>query len=418
MVYILTILAALLVGIGTVIEQRAAAQSPPEYNLSVKLLLWLVRRRLWLLGVACSLAGNIVFALALGGGNVALVEAVYLVRLLFALSLAALWRRHRVTLRDTVGALIIAVGLAGFILATRPLEGPGTRVPNMAWVISGCSIVAFALILTAIAARKSPVRKATLLGTGGGALFGLQASLTHSAVTLIGGSGLLALLMSWQGYTVVAVALFGMLLVQSAYEAAPLPASYPAIVTTQLLSGIALGVWLLGGRIQLDTSSVVIGSVAILGMIVGIYLLTTSPLVTGQIDQLARQQDVGHARRIEDRLEHELDRVTREEERARTQIGARPGTRLHRRFQQDLAKLENGIAQLEQLQEDIRRHRDAEQQRLSELSPAERESLAEEDRTLREQESRIDEHARRLRDTVAGLERRGRQEHPPAGPEA
>ncbi|MDR7299986.1 DMT family transporter [Haloactinomyces albus] len=417
MVYILTILAALIVGIGTVVEQRAAAQSPPEYNLSVKLLLWLVRRRLWLLGVACSLVGNIVFALALGGGNVALVEAVYLARLLFALTLAALWRRHRVALRDALGALIISVGLAGFILGMQPREGTGIRVPNMAWVISGSAIVVFALVLAIIAARRQPVRKAILLGAGGGALFGLQASLTHSAVTLISGSGLLALLTSWQGYTVIAVALFGMLLVQSAYEAAPLPASYPAIVTTQLLSGIALGVWLLGGRIQLDTSSLVIGGLALLGMIAGIYLLTTSPLVTGQFDQLVRQQEVGHARQLEERLEHELGRVTQEEKRAQDQIGARIGTRLDRRFRQDLAKLESGITRLEQLQEDIRRHRDAEQERLPQLPPAERESLVREDRTLREQERRIDEHARRLRETVAGLERRGRQEHPPAGPE-
>ncbi|RCW46187.1 hypothetical protein DFQ14_102490 [Halopolyspora algeriensis] len=411
MVYPLTILAAFIVGVGTVVEQRAAAQSPPEYNLSVKLLLWLVRRRLWLLGVACSLVGNILFAMALGGGNVALVEVVYLARLLFALTLAALWRRHRVALRDVTGALIISAGLAGFILGMEPREGSGAHVPNLAWVLSGGSVAVFALVLALIAARRTPVRKATLLGAGGGALFGLQASLTHSAVVLLSGPGLLALLTSWQGYTVVAVALFGMLLVQSAYEAAPLPASYPAIVTLQLLTGMALGVWLLSGRIQLDTGSIVIGSVAMVGMIIGVYLLTTSPLVTGQLDQLVRQQEVGRAQHLEERLERELRRTTREEARVEAAHGARSGTRLNRRLEQDVAGLENGIARLQQLQEDIRRHRDAERERLPELPPAEQESLTRQDRTLSEQERRIDEHAHRLQETIADVKRRAGQ-HP------
>jgi hypothetical protein len=44
-VYPLTLVAALFVAIGEVIQQRSAAHAPPEHNLSLRLLVWLVRRR-------------------------------------------------------------------------------------------------------------------------------------------------------------------------------------------------------------------------------------------------------------------------------------------------------------------------------------------------------------------------------------
>lgn len=390
MVYILAVTAALIVGVGTVIEQHAASQAPPEYNLSPKLLLYLVQRPLWLSGVGCSLAGNLVFAAALGLGSVALVTAVFVLRLLFALAIAAVWRRHRVPVRDLLGSLAVVGGLAGFILAGQPREGTGGGLPLLTWLIGGGSVVAFTLVLVAVARRSGPVRKAVLLGTGGGALFGLQASLMHTAVGVITGPGIVALLTTWPGYTVAAVAILGALIVQSAYEAAPLPASYPAIVTTELLCGIALGVWLLGGTIRLDTGSLAIAAVGVSAMIVGIYLLTTSPLVTGQVDQLVREQEVGRARRIESRLERELRWTDRALRRGETRMGPSPDGSLPRRLQREVSRIEDGLHRLSRLQEEIARHREAGRERLAESSGDEHVELAERDRELQAHEARWD----------------------------
>lgn len=297
MVYTLAVVAALIVGIGTVIEQRAARQAPPEYNLSLKLLAWLVRRPLWLSGVGCSLLGNLAFAAALGAGSVALVQALFILRLLFALAIAAAWGRHRIAPRDAAGSVAVLAGLITFLLAAQPREGPEARAADLAWLVGGGSVVLVALALTAIARRLGPIRKAVLLGTGAGALFGLQSSLMHSAVELLVGPGVAALLTRWPGYAVVATALLGMLLVQSAYEAAPLATSYPAVVTTELLCGIALGVALLGGSVATEPVYLAFGGLGVAAMIVGIYLLTTSPLVTGQLEQLVREQEIGRERR-------------------------------------------------------------------------------------------------------------------------
>ncbi len=290
MVYILAVIAALVVGIGIVIEQRAASQAPPEFNLSFRLLVYLVQRPLWLAGVACSLLGNLAFAAALGAGPVAVVTAVFVSRLVFALALSAAWGRHWVPARDRLGAIAVVGGLTGFLLVAQPTKTGGDPASPLAWLASGGSVVALALLLTALAYRLGPARKALLLGTAGGALFGLQASLTAAAVELLTGPGIVVLAMSWPGYAVVAVALLGMLLVQSAYEVAPLAASYPAIVTMELLSGITLGILLLNGAIRLGPATLASAVVSIAMMVLGIYLLTTSPIVTGQLNEPSRTQ--------------------------------------------------------------------------------------------------------------------------------
>ncbi|PRX46579.1 hypothetical protein B0I33_107156 [Prauserella shujinwangii] len=379
MVYALSAVAALILGTGSVIQQRAAAEAPPEHNLSPKLLVWLAQRPLWLAGVGTSLVGNLVLATALGTGSVTVVETVFVVRLVFALSLAALWRRQRIPGRDWIGTAAVCLGIIGFLLSAEPVKGEA-GVPDGRWALGGGIIVGLAIALAVVASRLGPARRAVLLGAGAGALYGLQAALTHTAVRILTGSGVLALLVTWNGYAVVAVALLGMLLVQSAYETAPLPASYPAVVTTELLASIAVGIAVLGGQVRTEPPRLVVALAGLAAMIVGISLLTTSRLVTGRLDELVRRQEVGHATRIAARLTRELTKA----ERAR-----RPGPAARR--------VTEGVEELGRLCADLRRHRDAELAKLHRVSERERADLLRRDRELAEQERWIDEQAARLR---------------------
>lgn len=406
LVYLLAIVAALVVAVGEVVQQRSAAQAPPEDNLSVRLLLWLVRRPRWLAGLAASIVGNMLFATAVGRGNVAQVEAVFVVRLLFALILAALWGRRRVPVRDLLGSLAINAGLITFLLAAHPSKGSsGSPVPDPRWLFGGGSVVMAALVLTMFASRWPPVPKAAVLGVGGGLLFGLQAALTQSAIHVLTHDGVVALLATWNGYAVVAVAVLGMLLIQSAFAAAPLTASYPAVVTAELISGIILGVAVLGGSIRLASTGLAVGIVGLLAMVVGIYLLTTSPLVTGQLDELVRRQDIGIALRTEQRLAREMRRADRTVARA-SRLGAGRDRRARRRLERELARIDAGIDRLCRLQDDIRRHRAAERKRLPGLSHEQQQEVAESHRALIEQERTIDEQARRLQEQTTALAER------------
>lgn len=280
MVYVLTLVAAAIVAAGEVIQQRLASRAPPEDNLSPRLLLWLARQPRWLAGVGCSLAGNLAFASALNTGGVVLVEAVFVSRLLFGLTISALWGWHRVPARDIVGGGVIAASIVVFLVAAGPQASGATGAP-VNWLLGAGAPVAISLVLALIASRLRGAPRASLLGAGAGILFGLQAALVQSAVHLLGDRGILGLLGSWHGYAVVAVALLGMLLVQSAFESSALRASYPAVVTAQLLCALGIGIWVLGSEIRLSPPYLYALVPALAAMIAGIVLLTRSSTATG-----------------------------------------------------------------------------------------------------------------------------------------
>jgi hypothetical protein len=284
MVYALAVVAALIVAFGEVVQQRMAAQAPPQDNLSPKLLLWLVQQPRWLAGVVCSLLGNVAFAAALGRGSVVLVEAVFVVRLLFGLSISAFWGWHRIPAKDILGGLVIAFGLVAFLLAARP-RGGATAVADLRWAYGAGCPVALAALLAVVASRRAGASRALLLGIGAGILFGVQAALVQSAVHVMGDSGLVGLLAGWHGYGVVVVALFGMLLVQSAFESAELSASYPGVVTAQLLCALAIGVFVLRGRLDLAPGHVVVLLLGLGAMIAGIVIVTRSTFHHGHLPQ-------------------------------------------------------------------------------------------------------------------------------------
>lgn len=407
MVYALAVLAALLVGVGSVIEQRTAAKAPPEFSLSPKLLLWLAKRPIWLAGFSTTLLGNLVFAAALGSGSVALVQAMFTLRLLFALTVSSAWAQHRVPLRDSAGAAAVAAGLVGFLVGSRPSQSEAPADVDLTWVLWGGSVVVVVLGLIVAARAVGPVGKAGLLGIAAGGLYGLQSSLIHTAVDVFSTSGIAGLATTWSGYTVVAMALLGMLLVQSAYEAAPLSVSYPAIVTTELLAGISLGVVLLGGSLSLHPVGIVFGALGVAAMVVGVVLLTTSPLVTGQLDRLVRQQEVGIVRQIEARLDRELRRADRHLRRAETRLGSATTTDLSaappRRLQRELRRIEARLDRLDTLQADIEHHRHLEWARSEGMTEEEAAELAAQDRELRAHERAVDERARQLRDRAEQL---------------
>ncbi len=281
MVYVLTLVAALVVASGEVVQQRMAAQAPPQDNLSPKLLLWLVRQPRWLAGVGCSLVGNMAFAAALNRGSVVLVEAVFVTRLVFGLTISALWGWQRVPARDFLGGAAIAAGLIAFLMAAQPRAGQ-EQVGNLAWAVGTGIPVVTAALLGVLGSRLAGSRRALVLGLGAGLLFAVQAALIRSSVQLMSKDGLVVLLRSWHGYAVVVVALCGMLLVQSAFESSVLSDSYPGVVTAQLLGAIGIGVLVLQGQLVITPLSVLVSIAALATMITGMIMLTRSPLVTGQ----------------------------------------------------------------------------------------------------------------------------------------
>src|SRR5439155_13087132 len=89
--------------------------------------------------------------------------------------------------------------------------------------------------------------------------------------------GLTELVTGWQPYGVAALGVAGLILVQSAFETAPLRMSLPALTAAQPLAGILCGVGFLGDRLRTDTGALAWEAAGLAAIVVGIVLLGLHP---------------------------------------------------------------------------------------------------------------------------------------------
>lgn len=275
--------AAFLLGLGFVIQQHAAAQAPAEERLSIRLLIDLAHRPIWLGGIAAMVGGQMLGGFALGKGSLTLIEPLLTCNVLFALPMAAAWQRRHLSLREWAGSVILIGGLSGFVAAAGPGGRLASRVLSSGWLEAGLSIVVVVGVLTWFAKRSNLGEEATLLAVGAGVLYGLQDGLTQR-ILLLFRHGWFHLVISWEPYALVAVAIAGLVLAQSAFEAAPLTASLPALTIAEPICGIGLGAGLFGAHIRLG--GIFLGSelAAIALMVVGVLMVARSPIVCGEVE--------------------------------------------------------------------------------------------------------------------------------------
>ncbi|MGH3538436.1 MAG: DMT family transporter [Pseudonocardiaceae bacterium] len=269
--------AAVLLGLGFVLQQRVARQAPPADSLKLRLFADLIGKPVWLAGIAAMITGQVLGALALGGGDgqVSLVEPLLTTNLLFALVLARLLSAQQLAAREWGGAVLLIAGVAAFIVAAQPGTGIGLTDPPRNWIFVGVIAVGVAVVVS-FARRSSGAARAGLLAAGAGMLFGVQDGFTRAAMLALDG-GLGRLLESWLPYALLAVAVLGLLLAQSAFEAAPLRASLPAITAAEPLVGIAYGIGVFGETVRTAPVWLALEAVGLTAMITGVVLLARSP---------------------------------------------------------------------------------------------------------------------------------------------
>lgn len=279
LVYPLSLIAAALLATGSVLQQRAAAQAPHELELRLALLKWLIQRPLWLTGSAAGTVGQLLSILALNFGPLALVQPLLVVQLLFALPVAAALQRARVPARDWVGGSVAAIGLAVFLAVGRPTQAQAGEPGHVTWLATGAILIGLSALLVGGGRRVRATRQAGMLGAAAGLLFALQAALAQTSFARLDRVGLAGTLASWLPYATTVVAIAGVLLLQTAYELAPLLSSYPVVSAVTPLASIAVGVTALGGSIRLSPGPLAAEVVGLVLMTAGVGLMATSPLI-------------------------------------------------------------------------------------------------------------------------------------------
>jgi drug/metabolite transporter (DMT)-like permease len=279
---VLGLAAAVLLGLGFVLQQHAARQAPPDDALSLRLFADLIGKPVWLAGIAAMVSGQVLGALALGGqdGHVSLVEPLLTTNLLFALGLARSLSDEQLRWREWAGAVVLIAGIAVFLMAAQPSTGSGVSGGMSESPRTGI-FVAIITVIVGVGRKATGAARAGLLAAGAGLLFGLQDGFTRAAMLVLG-DGPLKLLGSWLPYGVVAVAVTGLLLAQSAFEVAPLRASLPAITAAEPVVGIAYGISVFGERVRTAPVWLSLEAAGLIAMVAGIVVLTRSPMLAPQ----------------------------------------------------------------------------------------------------------------------------------------
>ncbi|WP_391858309.1 DMT family transporter [Streptomyces silvisoli] len=173
-------------------QQAAAASVPEGKPLRPRLFLELIRRPLWLAGIAMSAFSYVVQGRALAFGSLVLVPPLAAMDLVFALPMVAWRRRVRITLGEAAGAVCTAGGVAVFLWRlprSTGIAAPGVWnwVPLLAFV---CVCVG---VLVPAGLRRQGGARTALYASAAGVLFALLDSLTKSAADLFRDSGIGAL---------------------------------------------------------------------------------------------------------------------------------------------------------------------------------------------------------------------------------
>ena len=276
MVYLVGLAAAMCLGLGYVLQQRAAALTPLEEVLHWRLLIDLLHKPMWLWGVGAMVLGQLLGGLALQLASVALVEPLLSASLLFAFVIAAALSDRRVRWHEVGGAVLLSAALAAFLVVGNPRSSDDPD-PSRGWSLTALVLVAAAVVtLVVVATRQRFLVKAVLLSTGAGLLYGLQDAATRQSLLRIDHNGIGRILVSPWLYLVVGAAVTGLLLAQSAFKLGSLAHSLPPLTAAEPLVGIALGVGLLADRVDVAPGRLAVEAACGAGVILGVYLIGTS----------------------------------------------------------------------------------------------------------------------------------------------
>lgn len=227
----------------------------------------------WWWSAGLNAAAALLHAAALRYGPLTLVQPLGALTLVAAVPLGARRAGRRVAGTEWRGTAATVAGLALLLL---PASGPApedTLSLAEAFVVSGAT-TAVILLLTAVKDPRSGLRHATASGLASAA-----ASALTQTVAVAGGRGgsLLSLRVVAVALLVVVFAVGGLLLSQRAYRGGGLGAPLAVVNLANPLAAAAIGMVLLGERLQGGALGVLLAVAGAGAAVRGVLLLTRTP---------------------------------------------------------------------------------------------------------------------------------------------
>lgn len=282
---LLALAASLFTASASVAQRAAAAPAPGELTFSWRLVLFLLRRPLWLVGVLCMIGGFVFQLAALRIGTLSLVQPVISAELLFVFAYLALRHPFRVAARDWLAAAGMAAGLGGFLALAAPNGGTTEHTSAFVWSMAALATFGATGIVALLAVvplrggcPPTPARRAALLAVSAAITWGFVAAVIKELAShLSAGPG--AVFTNWSPYVLVVTAAVGIFLVSNAFQAGSLAASQPALTIIDPLVASLLGVTLFGEHFRHSPLDVGGEAAALAVLVASVVLLSRSPLV-------------------------------------------------------------------------------------------------------------------------------------------
>jgi uncharacterized membrane protein len=292
---VLAALAACINALTSVLQRIGVETAPEASALKASLIGHAIRQKVWLIGFGISLVYFGLVATALKHGELSTVQPVLTTELVFLLLILGVWFRYHLGVQEWLGCLVVVVGLGGFFLAARPHGGQ--ELPSTTQWVVATSAVAVAVGLGVLGGLRGPRwwRAASL-----GAATAVAASYTSvltKAITSYLNHGWSAVFTHFEPYMLVVVGFGTVFLLQSALHAGPITASRATLITLNPLVSIVFGITMFGDILRGGALWITIEIVALAVLVVGVVVLTRSPLVTGSGDGGADAEKLGGARK-------------------------------------------------------------------------------------------------------------------------
>jgi drug/metabolite transporter (DMT)-like permease len=237
--YTLALLAALAFALGSVLQEKGTLETDAGEG-DPRFLTQILRRPVWLAGAACQSSGWVLQAAALDRGSLIVVQSLTTLSLVLALPLGARLTHQQISPRVWLGAAAMVVGIIVFLTVGSP-SGGTTSPSTTAWWVAAPSSAAAVAVLLLFGRSRSGATKALLFGSAAGVCYAMQVSVTKQFVTLVGG-GIATYLTSWTIYVLIASALFGFVLQQSALKTGVLAPAMASSNAVTLFMSVLLGI--------------------------------------------------------------------------------------------------------------------------------------------------------------------------------
>jgi len=238
---------AAVYGAGTALQHRVASEVSPTDTGAGRLLVQLLRRPSWIVGLVLSGVAFLLHVAALGHGSLAVVQPIVVTTIVFAVFVRSALDRTLPDRQEVLWAICTWIGLALFVGSVHSKTSQHVVDDRTAllFLLGG----ALAAVVAVVAAQRAsaPPRRGFLLGVGAGVLYGVAAGLIKMVTSYarIGGGPA----HHWSLWLVAPAGLSAFALSQRAFQEARLSVSVPVLNIVDVLVAVAFGCIVFGDRL-------------------------------------------------------------------------------------------------------------------------------------------------------------------------